>query len=412
MIAQEAIIFIYLEDDFYPAGKLITQQEGDSIQSEFAYGRLYLERSNAIPLDPVVLPLGTQTYSANGIFGGIRDSSPDGWGRHLLSTAASEKGVTPTEFDYLTALPVHDRIGALAYGKTPKRVEQFKPSWFPQSLPGEHLDLTSMIEATDRILNNEELPAEYKRFLIRGSSIGGAQPKAPVKIDGTDWIAKFSIDKEAWSSCRIEHANMVLAQKCSINTPKTTFMTLANGRDVFFIQRFDRTEEQRHHFITAQTLVLSTNHEDGSYIDVANNMRKYIVSNRVKSDLKEFFKRMVFNALCSNRDDHLKNHGFLYSHKEKGWVLSPAYDIVPQPELAEGEAKYLQLEIGKYGKAATKENIISRCEAFALDKAQATDIFEELKNIVAENWQDCCDNAQVPKKDHALLRACYRLALS
>ena len=412
-MAQDiTFVFISIEGHFVPAGRLEMSHSGEGVHlSEFSYGRRYLERKNAIPIDPNELPLTLRTYSTIGQFRAFQDASPDGWGRHLLDLAAEEYGVKPTEFDYLTVLDQENRIGALAFGPDPrKRPEPTTPPWRPDIVHGDTLDLGEMIRVADRVLSHEELAPEHRRFLVRGSSAGGAQPKAVVEYEGRQWIAKFSREFEYWPTCRIELAAMNLAALCSIRIPECKVIEVS-GRDVFLIERFDRSRDHiRHHFLSAMTLVGAQDMTEGAYGDIARAIRRYGVADYVKDDLVELFRRMVFNILCNNNDDHLKNHGFLYDPTSKMWRLSPAYDIVPQPrEKADGHG-FLTLGVGSKGRLATLENALSRCEEFGLSKDEAIKIASEVKNIVSHQWVFENRKALVPEEKIRLVEEAYREA--
>ena len=145
----------------------------------------------------------------------------------------------------------------------------------------------------------------------------------------------------------------------------------------------------------------------GSYPAIADALHRYGAAEFLKADLRELFMRMVFNALCNNRDDHLRNHAFLYDHEHKGWRLSPAFDIVPQPELGPGNPRCLQLELGSYGRQASERNILSQCASFGLAASEAKQVLEEMKAIVREQWKVCAERAQVWRNDYAALGNCY-----
>jgi serine/threonine-protein kinase HipA len=408
---NRAIVFIHLGGTFVPAGLLVMRQEGNVLSTSFAYGRQYLQRPDAASIDPVSLPLDDGLFQTDGLFGGIRDSAPDGWGQHLLDIAAAEHGQQPQAFDYLTVLPLETRIGALAYGRDTTGPKRFSPPWAPEFIPGVQLDLKGMLEAADSIEKSQELDPAHARFLIRGSSLGGAQPKAPTEMDGVPWIAKFSREREAWSTCRIEHANMLLAAASGITVPATRILTLPTGRDIFLIKRFDRVGDRREHFVTAQTFVRAKEHQAGSYSSICAAMRRYVVASALEEDLKELYRRMVFNACCNNNDDHLKNHAFLYDHEARGWRLSPAYDVVPQPDMGPGQPRTLTLRIGEQGTRVSEENLLSGAAAFGLDHDQARAIIAMVKGTVRSNWESCAERAGVPRKDFTSLRESYRMAL-
>ena len=269
-LSNEAYVFIHLDGEWLPCGYFTIREDNRNIVSTFQYGLRYLDRKNAIPVDPVQLPLSEAAFTSTRevpIFGGIRDASPDGWGRHLLNRAAEPN--LPSEFEYLTALPIEDRIGALGFGDSlEKGPGPIVPKWKNSPVYGADLSLEDMIEAADKIENIEVLSPKHRRFLIRGSSLGGAQPKAPTRYEGKEWIAKFGRQYEAWNTCRIENANMRLAGECGITVPETKTITVA-GRDVFLIVRFDREDNGlKSHFISTATMLGTDDITNGSYQEI------------------------------------------------------------------------------------------------------------------------------------------------
>ncbi len=386
-------------------------QTNDKVVSEFAYGRRYLERNDAAPLDPLQLPLTLSEFQTAGVFRAFQDASPDAWGRHLLNRAAEDEGVVPTEFEYLTVQDQESRIGAIAFGSDLKGPRSTRPSWRPEGIPGERVYFSEMIQTVDRILNHEKLSPAQRRFFIRGSSAGGAQPKTLVEFEGRKWIAKFSRDLEMWPTCRIELAAMALAAKCGIRVPLCKVLDVG-GRDVFLIERFDRTENgHRSHFLSAMTLIGSDYMERGAYGDISMVIRKYGDVQYIKTDLEELFRRMVFNVLVNNWDDHLRNHGFLYDHGSSQWRLSPAYDIVPQPQRDGDEANRLTLVLGENGSQATIENALSKCGDYSLKSPTAMAIVESMVEVVRQEWEQENVKARVPTEKISLVEEAYRVSL-
>ncbi|WP_285905162.1 type II toxin-antitoxin system HipA family toxin [Pseudodesulfovibrio pelocollis] len=398
-----------------PVGLLTMTQTNDAVVSEFSYGRRYLERKNAAPLDPLQLPLAKTDYQDAGVFRVFQDASPDSWGRHLLDRAAEEHGLAPTEFEYLTAHDQDNRIGALAFGADLDGPRPNLPSWRPEHIPGEHLDFSAMLDAVDKILNHEELSPSQRRYFLRGSSpVGGAQPKALVDYDGKKWIAKFSKELEILPTCRIELAAMRLAAKCGVVVPSCQVLDVG-GRDVFLIERFDRTEKAdkqiRRHMLSATSLIGSDDPQKGAYGDVAMAIRKFGIPSFIKKDLEEMFRRMVFNILVNNWDDHLRNHAFLLDRAAGQWRLSPAYDIVPQPMRDGDEANRLTLVVGKMGARASLDNALSRCGDFSLKLNQARDIIKDMTQIVQDEWITENKAAGVKVDKLKMLEESYQRAL-
>ena len=407
-----AYVYIFLGDGFVPAGLLEMRQHGAVVLSSFAYGRRYLERPDALALDPLQLPLGPGEYQTGGVFRAFDDASPDGWGRHLLDRAAEAEGVVPSEFDYLTVPGLEHRTGALGFGPDLDGPRAFTPAWRPGDLPGETLDLGRMVRFIDAVEGGlAGLPEEFRRFLVRGSSLGGAQPKAPVLFDGRPMIAKFSREREQWPTCRIERAAMALARRCGIRVPPCALVQVGE-RDVLLVERFDRGPGGvRRHFLSARTLAGADRMDTGGYRDIALAIMRFVEAQWLWPDLAELFRRMLCNILCNNWDEQLNNTGFLYDPAIRAWRLSPAYDIVPQPRREGGAFQRLTLEAGAHGTQASLENALSQPEVFGLGSAEAGAIADEMLATVKGHWRMENEGAGVPEGKLRLLEEAYRLAL-
>lgn len=413
---KERIAYVHMHRDgeFTLAGRLTVVEDGAYSTCTFQYARSYLLRSNAVPVDPVRLPLveDSKTVFAGAaggaLFGGIQDALPDSWGRHVLDTAASAVGIVLTPLDYaLYAGP--ERVGALGFSDE-QHAAPFSqiPPW--GSSPGGELSLGEMLEAADAVDDAEDLPVRLRRFFVRGSSMGGARPKAAVELDGTAWIAKFGNQREAWPTCRIEHATMRMAHACGIPTPQTKVLTVFGERDILLVERFDRAAGCRIPFISGLTLLGRTeaqSNDVASYADIATAMRQFCRADTLSKDLEDLFSRMVFNLCCNNYDDHLRNHGFLYDEQGKpGWRLTPAYDVVPQVPQDDG-LRMLHLGVGRQGRLATIENALSESEYFGLSREKAAVIAERVHSFVQNNWEKHLLEAGVKRKLLPAIADCF-----
>jgi serine/threonine-protein kinase HipA len=217
-----AYVYVYLEEGPVPAGMLETVGAGRDAGARFRYGRRYLQRKDRLPIDPVQLPLPDpdveREYStAEGfvLFNGIRDAAPDGWGRHLMDRVAGAQALS--EFDYLVATG-ESRVGALAFGPDLEGPRRMAP-WTDAELAGESLNLAEMIDAVRELDSAEDLPIKHRRFLVRGSSLGGARPKSACDFDSKQWIAKFGRANDRIPMCRVEYVTMKLAALAGIHVP-------------------------------------------------------------------------------------------------------------------------------------------------------------------------------------------------
>ena len=422
MPTRVAYVHMHLGGSFVVAGRLRYIQDGRFSQCLFEYSNRYLERPDAVAVDPVALPLQREhTYEGplgGALFNGLRDACPDDWGRHVLDIAAEASGSHLGEFDYmLYAGP--DRIGALGFSSAPDAAPFTDTPPWAQNLPGAELDLQSMLLATDTVEQVDELNPQYRRFFVRGSSIGGARPKASFEQDGKFWVAKFSKEREAWPTCRIEHASMLLAEKCGINVPETKRITILGNRDILLVERFDRQiltgSLHRLPFVSAMTLIGAAGPEAlAGYADIVTAMRRdFYSAGATRNDIHELYRRMLFNVFCNNSDDHLRNHGFLHltdQNGRSGWRLSPAYDVVPQPVMDDAP-RALHLSVGPDGRRATVGNALAAARHFGLAPDEAQIIADEIRGTIRQNWEALHLSAGVPQRNLAEVRNCYALAL-
>lgn len=196
MATARTYVFIHLAEGPVPAGLLTMTDEVRNIFSTFAYGRRYLERPDRVAVDPVALPLPTpgpdqifRTEEGFGVFNGIRDAAPDGWGQYLMYKAMGDR--TPTGIDLILASGDH-RVGALAFGPTPERPERITP-WGEGVMPGERFTLAELSDAAERAQHVDQLDDNLRQLLTAGSSLGGARPKAATAIDGHPWLSLIHI---------------------------------------------------------------------------------------------------------------------------------------------------------------------------------------------------------------------------
>ncbi|HEX8639642.1 MAG TPA: HipA domain-containing protein [Allosphingosinicella sp.] len=395
-----------------PAGLLTLVDDGRASYATFAYGRRYLQRPDRVAVDPTGLPLPEpgsdqvfHTEEGFAVFGGIRDAAPDGWGQYLIYKAMGDR--LPSEADLILASGDH-RVGALAFGPTSDRPERITP-WGEGDAPGEHFSLAELAAAAERAQHVDQLDENLRSLLTAGSSLGGARPKAATEIDGQPWIAKFQAKADSFPECRVELATMRLASKCGLDVPALHFER-ALERDIYMIRRFDRSgqggEACRIPFVSGLTMLAAHESEVSrfSYADLAASVRRH--GTRIADDLRELFRRMVFNILVTNDDDHLRNHGFLF--QDGGWQLSPLYDVVPKPQV--GLERRLVLGVGPHGRLATLTNALAGAAVFNVEEGEGRSIIAEMAGVVRRNWEPCFAEAGVGVADVERFRTCFREA--
>lgn len=413
MASVSTIVFMHLPGGPVPAGRLTMVSEPRASFATFAYGRRYLERPDRVPIDPVQLPLPDaggedilfRTEEGFSNFNGVRDAAPDGWGRYLMYKALDDR--EPSEAEILLASGDY-RVGALAFGPTPEVPQRLTP-WGEGDAPGEHFTLEELAAAVERVQSVDELDDNLRRLLTAGSSLGGARPKAATEVLGQPWIAKFPANDDIYPICRIELATMRLAKRCGLNVPNLDFREVL-GRDIYMIERFDRIVTAngvgRQPFASGLTILGAHESDVGrhSYADLAAALRRHGAAPR--TDLVELFRRMVFNILVTNDDDHLRNHGFLWD--TNGWRLSPLYDVVPKPQV--GLERTLVLGVGPQGRAATLENAIAGATAFGLSPEEAKREALRLVDTVRAEWASHFQAAGLGDAEIRRFTTCFRQA--
>lgn len=401
---RECYVYIVLpgETEFVTAARFTIEhtRDGEPIGT-FIYGKNYLARGNAVELDPIELRLSDKPYETarmSGFFGAIRDAMPDFWGRRVIERNAGKAGLH--EFDYLMHGP-DDRAGALGFG-----LNKEPPA--PRREFSRTLDLEVLQEMAEAILSdnaqaieNQTDARQVQELLLEGTSMGGARPKAVVEDDDSLWIAKFSAPQDRWSHPRVEHAFLGLAHTCGLSVADSKLVTVG-GKDVLMVRRFDRDKTdhgyRRHRMVSALTLLKSEDvpaaKKDWSYLLLADEIRRASVS--PEADLRELYKRMCFNAMVSNLDDHPRNHALLA--KDDGWRLSPAYDLTPTVSIAQ-DSRLLAMECGLMGRLANKKNLLTACNRFLLKEDEARQIIDEMVKTIQSEWDSCLRRAGASEAD-------------
>lgn len=407
-------VFVHLpgEQEAVPAGVLTLTEEGrETLASRFVYGRNYLTRHGRIPVDPKSLALDSnarraEITPANGLalFGALRDATPDLWGRRVIENKLRAPPDSLPESVYL------DHAGDNRAGALDVRVARDSPS-APGVLPGS-FDLEHLVQAADRIAEGEPVPTHLEMIFLGAPSLGGARPKAALRDDGRQWVAKFPARQDGFNVPMIERASLELARQAGIQVPRTRHIRLGDGRDVMLIERFDRGEEAagypRTHMVSALTMLGLHEHDrSAGYADLCRVIEQFGVSGHVQADRTELYRRMVFNILVTNDDDHLRNHAFLYDATGGGWRLSPLYDVVPRPML--GTDRYLAIGVGAQGRLATLDNALSQCEQFGLSKPEAAAIIDSVVTA-ARPWRNAFESLGVPAQECDRVAPAFRRA--
>jgi serine/threonine-protein kinase HipA len=405
---QKAYVFIYLPGATLavPAG-IFTHYPDDGI-GRFAYGLRYLERSNALPVDPVSLRLGAVHRNATvngGLYGAFRDASPDYWGRLVITAELKSPPESLGEMDFL----LHgnaSRVGCLDFRVSLEQGE-------PEARPPSFQSIADILEAATQLQQGKPVRHDLLQLLEQGTCIGGARPKCTVELDDALWIAKFPAKGDTVNYPRIEYATMLLAKTCGITIPELRLITIGD-KDVLLVKRFDRLKTamgyQRFGFLSALSLMEwdERDRTQWSYPALADRMRATVLAQ--PRQLKELFRRMLFNVLCRNTDDHPRNHGFLWS--EQGLALSPAYDIVPTPtRFGVGTDFSLSMALGNRGREATLVNAMSLSARFGVTYDEARLIGEDMK-IRVGSWEELFAAQDVSPAELEAIKACFMAAFA
>jgi serine/threonine-protein kinase HipA len=398
---MEEVLLTYIDLKGMPTlvGHLWIHSKQGRQSVSFEYDRSWLNRPNRFSLDPA-LQLSEGAFHASidkPLFGAIEDSAPDRWGRLLMRRAerkfaAKEKRHprTLTEIDFLLLVSDETRQGALRFKK--EADGPFLTTYEKNSIPP-LLSLGKLLAASNRVLEDSDTDEDLRLILAPGSSLGGARPKASVcDKDGHLAIAKFpkkddEIDVIGW-----EAVALTLATKASIVTPHWRLESIRNQR-ILISRRFDRLQKTRIPFLSAMSALQARDNEPHSYLEIADAIRQMSAS--PQNDLRALWRRMVFNILISNVDDHLRNHAFLYSDTA-GWTLSPAYDLNPTP--TDIKPRILSTAIDLVDPSASLDLAFNVGAYFEVNSNEMKQIAKEVAMATTE-WQTIAKRLKIAKRE-------------
>ena len=388
----------YLQDPATPryvgALRLVAAGKGVSLR----YARQWLDSgfalSEDLPLaDIEYLPPGRIEAAMQRAVGAVDDARPDRWGEKVIRFVDRPKRLSLMEYLYYAG---DDRFGALG-------VSTSADTYLPR--PGGPLprlkDAQLLSEAAAKIEAAEALTEMEARMIAGGGSpLGGAKPKALIDIDGEPWVIKF-FNNEPVDTPLVEHATMTLASRAGITVAETQVIPLG-GVNALAIKRFDRNRGQRIHSISAGTAIRAATAQgqepELGYPELARILRRAGVAREDANlhDAHELFRRMVFNILVDNTDDHEKNHSLLVVHPLANgrFRLAPAYDVLPSNS---GQG-YQEFICGANGAVSTLDNAMSQCDAFGFQADEAARQVEAVIDVV-NTWKDHFRQAGVSLAD-------------
>lgn len=371
----------------------------------FEYNKEWLRNHSGLVLGGDLQPFVGVQYNSqrNGIFSVFSDSLPDRWGKRLIdlrvNQSLKEQGKSPrqlADWDYLKGVEDKLRMGGFRF-KDLSTGEHISCS--PQSSIPPMVYLDELLQAAGEIEKSEYQHMEPKekwvqRLFQPGSSMGGARPKACVQDGGTLYVAKFPSLKDSVSIAKWEHFAHVMGKECGIDVAETSVTTCKDGQEILLSKRFDRTNEGKRIHMASSLSLLGFSDGEGErtgkgYLDIVD----FIVSNggeNVNADLEELYRRVAYNICIGNTDDHFRNHSFLLTNK--GWKLSPAYDI--NPTLKESHA----LLIDGYSNESSLDNLYDAHESYMLDERTARGIIIDVTRNF-KYWESLARKLQLPRNE-------------
>ena len=359
---------------------LVRSNQGVSLRYAQSWLNSGFPLSEDLPLiDQEFLPADKGTAA-----GAVDDARPDRWGEQVIRFIDKPPRLSLLEFLYFAG---DDRFGALGVSTSADAYQPRRLGPLPSLA-----DANQLQEIVRKVLANEPIPQAQKRLLAPGVSFGGARPKALVEIAGEQWVIKFSAGDPA-DVPLVEHATMTLAGTAKINAAQTRAVRLTDGHAVA-IRRFDRKAGQRLHSLTAHVALRAAAVPYG-YPELAQLLRRRGVIDRdaYVSDMRELFRRMVFNILIDNTDDHEKNHALLMTDAQQ-YALAPAYDVLPS-----GQALgFQQMRVGAAEADSTIDNALSMSRMFGLDANQAVKEVRAVARVV-DKWQAHFKSERVSRHD-------------
>lgn len=368
----------------------------------FSYHPDWLRHHGGLLLSGDVMNMRGVQHPHDEVFGFVKDSFPDRWGRLLLDrrerlmAQAENRLVRPlTNYDYLIGIEDFTRMGGIRYKAHDE--EEFIHAADRYAVPPVE-SLRELCDACHEIEQAEErneLPEQrwLEQLIDPGTSLGGARPKANVvDTDGRLYVAKFPSKKDLEDTELIEYFSHHLAAAAGIQVAGTQVVAISHDRHLLLSERFDRTLSGcRVHFASAMSLLGLKDGAGSStgngYLDIADFIIKGCVDAR--QNLRELYRRIAFNILFGNTDDHFRNHGFLLT--AKGWTLSPAYDINPSTK------SHQCLLIDPYTEQSDIHALLAACEYYMLEHQDAVEIVEEVRAAISD-WRKVATQLHIPPR--------------
>ena len=389
-----------------PVGRLIFVKDGQREFSQFAYSDDWLADTQFFDISPDLnRQSGYQlrkppTKNDTCFFLALADTEPDTWGRRVIARAhakarAKDASLGPlTEADYLACVDDFSRVGALRLQDENGRYLRSVADG-ARSTPA-FLELEKILLASRAVELSKETTEDLAYLQGKGTSLGGMRPKCTIlDSDGALSLGKFSSVNDERSIPRGEVLALRLAQLAGIASAQAR-VVMVQEQPVAMIRRFDRTPEQnRIPYISGATLLQANRDDEHSYTEIIDVMRSKC-ENFVE-DARQLWRRLVFNHLITNVDDHLQNIGFLYSGNNQ-WRLAPAFDLNPFPDKDRESKTWLSEDSGPI---SSTQQMLDQAARFELSQPQAQSILEEVTTAV-KRWKDVATSVEVGLQTHEL----------
>ena len=421
MKSEQTKIWVYADWNFMEEARImgiLTSQRvrGKEIFS-FEYTETWLNNQNPIlSLDPHLGFYRGKQYlpEEKNNFGVFLDSSPDRWGRLLMrrreawqAKIEDREERTLFESDFLLGVFDGHRMGGVRFklSEDGPFMNDHKKMATPPWTSLRELEHASLQLERDDAINDPEYAQWLSVLIDPGSSLGGARPKASVVDDqGNLWIAKFPSSRDEKNVGAWEMVLNVLAKACGIHVSEARLQKFSGRHPTYLSKRFDRTNDQKRiHFASAMTLLGmqdGADHVDGvGYLDLVGFIMQH--SPEAKEDLEQLWRRMAFNILVSNTDDHLRNHGFILT--PLGWRLSPAYDMNPN-EMGNG----LTLNISENNNELDTSLALETAHLYQLKSDGAESILKEIRHEIS-NWRAVAKKFGISTSEMEQTKRAFRL---
>lgn len=384
-------------------GELALVRDGRREYSAFAYGRSWLAHTERFEVSPD-LPLREGYFTRRAVGEdspfplALADTEPDAWGKRIIQRAhAKLRQREPslgalTRFDLLTAVDDFSRMGALrlrdAKGRFLRSDSEFRTPQF--------IELEKIYAATRAVEQGVETEADIRFLQGKGTSLGGLRPKCTVlDTDGALALGKFPSISDTRSVVRGEVLALKLAALARLDVAQARVAAI-DGTPVAIIRRFDRTAEgARIAYLSGGSLLQARRDEDRSYTELADALRR--VSAKPSEDVRELWRRILFNFLINNVDDHLWNLGILYAGNGQ-WRLAPAFDVNPFPDRVRESKTWLSEDTGPI---TSLEQLIHGSTYFGLQPTEAQEEASAMAAVLA-NWREIATSEEVGLTDAEL----------